>query len=63
MNFDFSALLVFLTFASGLIWLIDSLFFAPKRNKNETIETEELKLPLIVEYAKSFFPIFQKKID
>lgn len=58
MNFDFSALLVFLTFASGLIWLIDSLFFAPKRNQVKKNESEELVLPFIVEYAKSFFPIF-----
>jgi len=61
MNFDFSALLVFLTLISGLIWLIDSLFFAPARNKLEQIVSEgkeTLTLPLIVEYAKSFFPIF-----
>jgi len=65
MNFDFSALLVFLTFVSGLIWLIDSIFFAAKRkanhqsHENKDSENEEgLKLPLIVEYAKSFFPVF-----
>ena len=61
MNFDFSALLVLLTFVSGVIWLIDSLFFAKKRNlEHEAVkdEKEELKLPLIVEYAKSFFPVF-----
>ena len=65
MNFDFSALLVFLTFLSGIIWLVDSLFFATNRNnqkistaKNDTEAREELKLPLIVEYAKSFFPVF-----
>lgn len=58
MNFDFEALLVFLTFASGLIWLVDSLFFAKKRNIKKPGKKEELKLPLIVEYAKSFFPVF-----
>lgn len=58
MNFDFSALLVFLTFVCGFIWLIDSLFFASNRNKNENKDADELKLPLIVEYSKSFFPIF-----
>ncbi len=65
MNFDFSALLVFLTFLSGIIWLLDSLFFAAKRNnqkktavKDDAEGSEELKLPLIVEYAKSFFPVF-----
>ena len=58
MSFDFAALLVFLTFASGLIWLIDSLFFAKKRNNQVETKEKELKLPLIVEYAKSFFPVF-----
>ena len=61
MSFDFSALLVFLTFVSGAIWLIDSLFFAKKRTKQQgdaKEDKEELKLPLIVEYAKSFFPVF-----
>ncbi len=60
MNFDFSALLVFLTFASGLIWLGYSLF-TKKRVKDSADETETAdspKLPLIVEYSKSFFPIF-----
>lgn len=60
MSFDFSALLVFLTFTSGLIWLIDCLFFAKKRNDQHASNEneEELKLPLIVDYAKSFFPVF-----
>lgn len=67
MNFDFSALLVFLTFFSGAIWLFDSLVFAPGREKSgmssnddaSAVDSkEQLKLPIIVEYAKSFFPIF-----
>lgn len=60
MSFDFSALLVSLTFISGFIWLIDSFFFANRRKEqNETKDNkDELKLPLIVEYAKSFFPVF-----
>ena len=68
MNFDFSALLVFLTLGSGLIWLADSVFFAPKRNKTgpanaektggNSENAEELHLPILVDYAKSFFPIF-----
>lgn len=67
MNFDFSALLVFLTFVSGAIWLFDSLVFAPGREKPDIVADDaehtpdskaQLKLPIIVEYAKSFFPIF-----
>ncbi len=67
MNFDFSALLLFLTLGSGIIWLVDSLVFAPRReqrvgidagNEKKLAATEQPQLPLIVEYAKSFFPIF-----
>ena len=65
MNFDFSALLVLLTFTSGGIWAFDAWFLAPRRadpksgeiddlNEEETISNE----PLFVEYARSFFPIF-----
>ncbi len=65
MNFDFSALLVLLTFASGLIWAIDAWFFAPKREveRGDTVSaTENNKAaapePLMVDYARSFFPVF-----
>lgn len=65
MNFDFSALLVLLTFVSGIIWAADSLFFASKR-KNESVSTSPHKNgernvahePLMVDYARSFFPVF-----
>ena len=71
MNFDFSALLVFLTLVSGLIWLVDRLCFASRRQAAFLAAEAEAKaqgadkdagtrpkLPLIVEYAKSFFPVF-----
>ena len=60
MNFDFSALLVFLTFVSGLIWLGYALI-AKQKNSTECADEEVVetaKLPMIVEYSKSFFPIF-----
>lgn len=47
---SFPALMVLLVAVTGLIWLIDRLFWAPKRNKEE----DE---PVVVEYARSFFPI------
>jgi signal peptidase I len=47
---SFPALMVTLVAVTGVIWLIDILFWAPRRN-------DEQKDPLIVEYAKSFFPI------
>lgn len=70
MNFDFSALLVFLTFLTGGIWAIDIFFFAPQRRQkvDDSIrgsgyvahQGEKSKItqePKIVEYAHSFFPV------
>ena len=51
MIFDFSAILVLLVAASGLIWAIDSALWAKNRDEDD-------RLPVIVDYAKSFFPIF-----
>ena len=73
MNFDFSALLVLLTFVSGVIWAIDAWIFAPERKKREaradmagnaeetpagTPGETRAREPIVVEYARSFFPIF-----
>ena len=44
----FPLILVIVTFVTGIFWLIDSLFFAPKRTGDE---------PILVEYARSFFPV------
>ncbi len=55
MNVDFSAVLVVLTSLSGIIWLFGVLFFVDKKNRDEN---GELVLPAIVDFARSFFPIF-----
>lgn len=47
---SFPALMVLLVAVTGLIWLIDNLLFARKRSKDH-------KEPVVVEYARSFFPI------
>lgn len=47
---SFPAIMVTLVFVTGIIWLVDSLFWAPNRLNNA-------KEPLLVEYARSFFPI------
>lgn len=49
MNFDFPTFLVLAVFVSGAIWLLDACILAPKRSTKE---------PALVEYARSFFPIF-----
>lgn len=55
MNFDFELLLVSLTAVSGVIWALYSLFFA--KGKNET-NAEAAAEPVVVEYARSLFPVF-----
>jgi signal peptidase I len=47
---SFPALMVTFVIVTGIIWLIDSIFWAPKREKDASE-------PLVVEYARSFFPI------
>ena len=49
MHFDFAAFLVLATAVTGIIWLIDRLAFAKSRG--------ERKEPVLVEYARSFFPV------
>jgi signal peptidase I len=56
MNIDFALILVLLTFFSGFVWLTDKFIFAPRRKSPG--QTESQDEPLIVEYARSFFPIF-----
>jgi signal peptidase I len=51
MRMDFALLLVLLTALTGVIWLIDRLFFARRRAERDG------KLPVIVDYARSFFPV------
>ncbi|MFA7387549.1 MAG: signal peptidase I [Thiohalobacteraceae bacterium] len=50
MNFDFPLILVLASLLTGLIWLLDALLWAPKRRK-------DVKEPVVVEYAKAFFPV------
>ena len=52
MSFDFSLMLVVLTFLSGVIWGVDVWFFRDRRT-----DGSEKSEPVIVEYARSFFPI------
>ncbi len=71
MDFDFALLLVVLTAVTGIIWLLDRVFLQSGRQarasaleKSEGSEPERqqraneaLREPLIVEYARSFFPV------
>jgi len=54
-NLNFPLILVIATAVTGVIWLIDALAFAPKRRAAARSDGGEE--PLLVEYARSFFPV------
>ena len=56
MHLDFAAVLVALTFLTGVIWGLDTLLFAKDRAAR-TPAGELPREPLLVEYSRSFFPV------
>lgn len=63
MIFDFSFYLFAGVLITGLIWAVDSLYAAPRRSIAMQTGTADVSMdgsvkePVIVEYAKSFFPV------
>lgn len=60
MIFDFSFILVAATLLTGLIWAIDTLAFKPRRVATAAaagVTPETVREPVLVEYARSFFPV------
>ena len=55
-NLDFALIIVVLTALAGIIWLFDSLFLRSGRVA-KVARGEQVREPVAVEYAKSFFPI------
>lgn len=51
----FEIALVVLTFATGIIWLLDRLLFARGRAARSGLLEE--KEPVVVDYARAFFPV------
>jgi signal peptidase I len=54
--FDFTFVLVLATLLTGVIWAIDSRFFKPARVAATPLGAAPRE-PVLVEYARSFFPI------
>ena len=57
---DFSLMLVAVGAISGLVWLLDKLFFARRRElaaAGAGTPHERVREPVAVEYARSFFPV------
>jgi signal peptidase I len=60
MIFDFSFILVAATVLTGVIWAIDVALFKGQRlatGAARGVPPEEVREPLVVEYARSFFPV------
>ena len=61
MDIDFPLVLVVLTFATGLIWLLDVVFLRKRRlavaegASGEVTAEEEPKEPYLVDLSRSFF--------
>lgn len=54
-HFDFEFVLVAAVAVTGLVWLVDKLFLASKRQlKSSGTASPD---PILVEYSKSFFPV------
>ena len=56
MKIDLALILTSAAAITGFIWLVDSLLFARKR-KLMMAEGEEVAVPVVVDYARSLFPI------
>ncbi|EKD45426.1 MAG: Signal peptidase I, partial [uncultured bacterium] len=63
MHFNFELILFYAVLITGLISLLDMLFLAPKRKQlhaeltKRSVAVSEVKLPIIIDYARSFFPV------
>lgn len=51
MIFNFELLLTLIVLITGIVWLVDNLFFARARKQ------QNQKTPMLIDYAKSFFPV------
>lgn len=56
MKVDFALILTVLSAVTGIVWLLDRLFFAKRRSLTAK-EGEEAAEPAIVDYSRSLFPV------
>ncbi|MGH8600625.1 MAG: signal peptidase I, partial [Burkholderiales bacterium] len=54
---DFALALVLITAAFFLIWIVDRVVFARRRRERAAAEGVKQHEPLLVDYARSFFPV------
>ena len=53
MKIDFALILSVLALLTGFIWLVDKIFLEKKRQSGDAAAAD----PVLVEYAKSLFPV------
>ena len=56
MKIDFALILTVLSAFTGIVWLVDTLFFA-KRRKLMVANGEDVVEPAVVDYSRSLFPV------
>ena len=54
---DFALILVIATLVTGVIWALDSFFLKRRRQERANQGRSAPREPILVEYARSFFPI------
>lgn len=58
MNFNFELILFYAIIICGFITLLDMIFWAKKRiAAHPNTPKNEIKMPIIIDYARSFFPV------
>jgi signal peptidase I len=60
MIFDFSFILTVATLITGLIWALDAWLWKPGRMQRASASgtaADQVREPIVVEYARSFFPV------
>ena len=53
---DFALIIVVLTALAGVIWAVDALFFS-RRRVAAAAHGDKVREPIVVDYARSFFPV------
>src|SRR6185437_10872163 len=54
---DFALALVLMTAAFGIVWALDRLLFQRRRVERAVAEGNRPQEPMLVDYARSFFPV------
>lgn len=57
MNFNFELILFYATVICGIIAMLDIFWLAPRRKAQSIKQGGVTKMPMIIDYARSFFPI------